>query len=85
MAQGKAVALPQRALDLLRWTLEYHRRTGYMPSVREQAAAFGMASTNGVRYYLRMLDDCGYLIRAGTPGMARTLRVTPAGQRAAAP
>lgn len=73
--------LPPRALEILQWTLLYQRRTGYMPTVRETAAAFGMASTNGARWYLRILEARGYLVR--TPGMARTRTVTAAGQQAA--
>ena len=82
MAQGKTVgALPRKAVDVLRWVLDHHRRTGYMPTIRETAAGFGFASHSGARYYLDMLQAHGYIVR--THGTARTLRVTPTGQQAA--
>lgn len=84
MDQSKAVSTaPKLALALLRWILDYHERTGYMPTIREMAKGFRMRSNNGPRYYLAILEDRGYLVRSG--GLARTLRITRAGQAAARP
>lgn len=72
--------IPVRALALLRWIQGYQAKNGYMPTIREMAGAFRMKSNNGPRYYLNILEQRGYVIRAG--GLARTLRVTEAGERA---
>lgn len=83
MAQGKTVGpLRQRAVDVLRWMVGFHQRMGYMPTLREIQAAFGYGSTNGVRYHLAKLEAMGYLVRPSKT--ARTMRVTPAGHKAAA-
>jgi SOS-response transcriptional repressor LexA len=83
MAQGKAVTpLPQRAVDVLRWMVGFQRRMGYMPTLREIQAAFGMRSNSGPRYYLVMLAARGYLIYGHR--MPRTMRVTPDGYKAVA-
>lgn len=82
MAQGKVVkGLPTKALEVLRWVLEFHRRAGYMPTLREAAAGLGMASHYSVRYYINILAARGYVVRSH--GTARTLRVTPTGYKAA--
>jgi SOS-response transcriptional repressor LexA len=66
---------------LLRWIVRHDERRGYMPTIREMALAFKMKSHTGARYYLAMLDERGYIVRAR--GLARTLRVTEAGAKAA--
>ena len=82
MDRGAAdLALPEKAMELLRYAIRYQMRAGYMPTVREMAARFGMKSTAGPRYYLRMLEARGYVVLAR--GLARTMIITPGGRMAA--
>jgi repressor LexA len=83
LRSGAPVALPPRAVALLRWIITYQRRAGYAPSVREMAKAFDMKSTAGARYYLAMLEKRGHVVRAG--GLSRALCVTDAGHEVAQP
>ena len=78
----RKAGLTPRQLEVLRWIVGYQRRTGFMPTIREIGLAFGMASTNGPRWFLHVLASRGMLKR--TPGRARTIRLTEAGQAAAA-
>jgi len=73
--------VPARALMLLRFIMDYKRRAGFGPSQREMQEAFGMKSSNSPRYYLGILERAGYLVRSA--GLARTIRVTERGERAA--
>lgn len=77
MASRKII--PPRAKVLLRWLLEYQRRNGFMPSMREMAKAHGMRSHNGAKYYLGILEEHGYLLRRFNA--ARAYQVTAAGLR----
>ena len=77
------VALPPRAVKLLRWIIAYHRRAGYMPTIREMAVAQRMRSTGSPRYYLGILERHGHVVRA--TGLPRTLCVTEAGHAVAQP
>ena len=84
MGRGPALTLPApRTLAVLRWVLAYQGREGYMPTVREVAAAFKMKSTAGPRYHFRKLAAHGYLVPAG--GRSRTMQVTEAGRAVAGP
>src|SRR5262245_22345484 len=67
-----------RSLLVLRWLADYQRRMGYMPTLREIQVAFGLASTNGARYYISILVRLGY-VTPGARGLARTTVITPAG------
>ena len=51
------------------------RTRGYPPSVREIAAAVGLASTSAVHHHLQALEKDGYLERGATH--SRALRLTP--------
>ena len=55
----------QRAREILVYIQRFTRERGYPPTIREIGGAFAIASTNGVRYYLTMLEKAGHLKRSG--------------------
>ena len=57
--------LNERAREILSYIREFGRERGYPPTIREIGAAFGISSTNGVRYYLNLLAKEGHLKRSG--------------------
>ena len=63
----------QRIIDYIAATV---RESGYPPSVREIAAAVGLASTSAVHHHLSALEKEGLLERDAT--QSRALRLTPA-------
>lgn len=63
----------QRIIDYIAATV---RESGYPPSVREIAAAVGLASTSAVHHHLSALEREGKLHRDAT--QSRALRLTPA-------
>jgi repressor LexA len=63
----------QRIIEYIATTV---RHSGYPPSVREIAAAVGLASTSAVHHHLSALEREGYLERDAT--QSRALRLTPA-------
>ncbi len=63
----------QRIIDYIAATV---RESGYPPSVREIAAAVGLASTSAVHHHLSALEKEGKLERDAT--QSRALRLTPA-------
>jgi repressor LexA len=63
----------QRIIDYIASTV---RESGYPPSVREIAAAVGLASTSAVHHHLSALEKEGLLERDAT--QSRALRLTPA-------
>ncbi|MEO6351421.1 MAG: transcriptional repressor LexA [Candidatus Limnocylindrales bacterium] len=65
-------ARKQKIIDYIAATL---RARGYPPSVREIAAAVGLASTSAVHHHLSSLEAEGYLERGATH--SRALRLTP--------
>jgi len=65
-------ARKQRIIDFIAATL---RARGYPPSVREIAAAVGLASTSAVHHHLSALERDGFLERGAT--QSRALRLTP--------
>lgn len=58
-------------------TLEH----GYPPTIREIGSAFAIRSTNGVRYYLNILERAGHLTRGER--ISRGIGTVPARGRAA--
>ena len=62
----------QRIIDYIAATV---RASGYPPSVREIAAAVGLASTSAVHHHLSTLEKEGMLERDAT--QSRALRLTP--------
>ena len=65
----------QRIIEYIATTV---RESGYPPSVREIAAAVGLASTSAVHHHLTALEKEGLLERDAT--QSRALRLTPAAQ-----
>ena len=63
----------QKIIDYIAATV---RESGYPPSVREIAAAVGLASTSAVHHHLSALEKDGLLERDAT--QSRALRLTPA-------
>jgi repressor LexA len=57
--------LNDRAREILAFIHRFKEERGYPPTIREIGKAFGISSTNGVRYYLNLLEGAGYLKRSG--------------------
>ena len=55
----------ERAKDILTYIQSFWGENGYPPTIREIGEAFGITSTNGVRYYLDMLEKAGHVKRTG--------------------
>jgi repressor LexA len=55
--------LNERARAILNYIRSFQRDKGYPPTIREIGEAFEIASTNGVRYHLNILEKEGYLSR----------------------
>jgi repressor LexA len=65
-----------RRQRIIEYIAETVRRSGYPPSVREIAAAVGLASTSAVHHHLSTLERDGLLERDAT--QSRALRLRPA-------
>jgi len=61
--------LKQRAQDIYSFIRRFRREQGSAPTIREIGNAFEITSTNGVRYYLELLEREGYIRH--TPGISR--------------
>ena len=57
--------LNERAGKILTFIQGFTRANGFPPTIREIGEAFAITSTNGVRYYLTMLEKGGHLKRSG--------------------
>jgi len=57
--------LNDRARQMLAHIQKFTVEHGYPPTIRELGKAFGITSTNGVRYYLNLLERAGHLKRSG--------------------
>ncbi len=57
--------LNERARQILSYIRSFQQQHGLPPTIREIGRAFDISSTNGVRYYLTMLEKAGYLKRRG--------------------
>jgi repressor LexA len=55
----------ERSREILNFIRSFGRDKGYPPTIREIGKAFGIASTNGVRYHLDILEKAGYIQRRG--------------------
>jgi repressor LexA len=55
----------ERAREILAFIHSFKEERGYPPTIREIGKAFGISSTNGVRYYLNLLERAGQLKRSG--------------------
>jgi repressor LexA len=70
--------LNDRARDILSFIQRFTRERGFPPTIREIGREYGISSTNGVRYYLTMLEKEGYLRRSerisrGIEGVAKAV------------
>ncbi len=55
--------LNERAKEIHAYIQRFRRERGSAPTIREIGEHFGISSTNGVRYYLTMLEKAGYIRR----------------------
>jgi repressor LexA len=54
----------ERSQEILEYIRRFQREHGYPPTIREIGEAFGIASTNGVRYHLQQLEKAGHFQRS---------------------
>src|SRR5689334_22644468 len=57
--------LNERAREIHSFIQRYRREKGSAPTIREIGHQFEISSTNGVRYYLNLLEKAGYIRRKG--------------------
>src|SRR6266436_4591774 len=57
--------LNERAREIYSFIQRFRREKGSAPTIREIGHQFGISSTNGVRYYLNLLEKAGYIRRTG--------------------
>jgi len=57
--------LNERARQIHSFIQRFRREKGSAPTIREIGRQFGISSTNGVRYYLTLLEKAGYIRRTG--------------------
>jgi repressor LexA len=62
---------------ILGFIVDWNAGRGFSPTVREISRGFGWKTTANVHQHLERMERDGLVTRQ--PGMARTLRVTPAG------
>lgn len=56
--------LNERTWEILGFIQRFKREKGFPPTIREIGEAFAIASTNGVRYHLTLLEKAGHLKRS---------------------
>jgi repressor LexA len=66
--------LNERAREILAFIHRFIDEQGYPPTIREIGKAFGISSTNGVRYYLHVLEKAGHVKR--DPKFSRGITLT---------
>ncbi len=66
--------LNDRARQINSFIQRFRGERGSAPTIREIGEQFGISSTNGVRYYLNLLEKAGYIRRKGK--VARGLEAT---------
>jgi repressor LexA len=62
---------------ILGFIIDWNAARGFPPTVREISKAFGWKTTANVQQHIERMQRDGLVAREA--GMARTLRVTPAG------
>jgi repressor LexA len=67
--------LNDRAREILSFIRRFQQEHGMPPTIREIGKEFEISSTNGVRYYLTMLEKAGYLKHRG--GVSRGCSLLP--------
>jgi len=75
--------LNDRAHEILNFVRRFTRERGFPPTIREIGSEFGIKSTNGVRYYLALLEKSGQLKRSGkiSRGIGPVTSPAPVGGR----
>jgi len=71
--------LNPKARQIFEFIYRFGKEHGYPPTVREICDGFGIASTNGARYYLSILERDGYIKR--NPRISRGTEITESGFR----
>lgn len=73
--------LNERAREIHSFIQRFRREKGSAPTIREIGQQFGISSTNGVRYYLNLLEKEGYIRRTGgiSRGIGPSTETAPAG------
>ena len=73
--------LNERAREIHSFIQRYRREKGSAPTIREIGRQFEISSTNGVRYYLNLLEKAGYISRTGgiSRGIGPTTATAPVG------
>src|SRR5262245_14416314 len=73
--------LNERAREIHGFIQRFRRETGSAPTIREIGQQFGITSTNGVRYYLNLLEKAGYIRRTGgiSRGIGPSVATAPVG------
>jgi len=73
--------LNERAREIHSFIQRYRREKGSAPTIREIGQQFEISSTNGVRYYLNLLEKAGYIRRTGgiSRGIGPSTDTLPAG------
>jgi repressor LexA len=74
---------PEREQAILDYIAASLRDRGYPPTLREIGQAFGIASTNGVRYYLDRLEQAGSIRRDRWTSRGIELQAIEGGARTA--
>jgi repressor LexA len=69
--------LNDRAREILSYIRSFQQEHGLPPTIREIGRAFDISSTNGVRYYLTMLERAGYLKRRGKLSRGSSVLASP--------
>lgn len=82
--------LNERAREILTFIQRFRRENGSAPTIREIGEQFQISSTNGVRYYLNLLEKSGHIRRnrkisrgIGPIGAARGMGIPVLGRVAA--
>ena len=70
-------AMNDRAREILTYIQRFSRDHGYPPTIREIGEAFEINSTNGVRYYLQMLEQGGFMTRSSKRSRGIELKTAP--------
>jgi len=61
---GTTHSMNDKSRAILEYLQRFTREHGYPPTIREIGEAFSITSTNGVRYYLQLLERGGHLKRS---------------------
>lgn len=69
--------LNERAREILAFMERFREANGFPPTIREIGREFGIRSTNGVRYYLNLLEHSGHIVRTRKVSRAIVLSRAP--------